>query len=88
MDALLFGGLRGIVGTGGTLRVPRHASGGQLSVVIRPIPVADPLPDVAGHVVQTVALSGELRRLDATVAVLALVLDGEAALIRVRADGS
>ena len=57
------------------LRVTRDAAcGGELRVVVGPIPVAGPLPDVAGHVVEAVAVGRELRhRPDAAVAILARV---------------
>src|SRR5262245_11113914 len=45
-------GLGRIVGDRRPLRIARHSSGrGELPVVIGPIPIARPLPDIPGHVV-------------------------------------
>src|SRR6266487_2944379 len=51
------------------------ASLGELRVVIRTIPIAAPLPDVAGHVVKAVTIRRKFRdRCDAGVAIFARVL--------------
>src|SRR5437588_12746747 len=56
------GGARfaGIVAIGGTLRIAdRLLSGCNRGVVIMPIPIRTPLPDVARHVVQSLAVGRE-----------------------------
>src|SRR5437773_10222639 len=57
------------------------ASLGELRVVIRTIPVAAPLPDVAGHVVKAVTIRWKFRdRCDAGVAIFARVFHREFSL--------
>ena len=52
-----FGLSGGVEGFFRTLRISRDAAGfGQLLKIIGPIPVAAPLPDVAGHVVEAVGI--------------------------------
>src|SRR5271166_5954435 len=47
---------------------------GKLRVIVRPIPVAGPLPDVACHVIKSIAVGGKLRhRSNADVAIRACV---------------
>src|SRR5437016_4032641 len=59
---LPFPRLGGIEGRGRPLGVADRLAGpGQGFVVIRPVPVGAPLPDVAGHVVQAVAVRRVLR---------------------------
>src|SRR5437773_11323200 len=61
------------------------ASLGELRVVIRTIPVAAPLPDVAGHVVKAVTIRRKFRdRCDAGVAVFARVFHREFSLPGIR----
>src|SRR5215813_4483601 len=49
--------LRGIERGIRALRIPRYAAGsGQLTVIIRTIPVARPLPHIAGHIVQAISI--------------------------------
>ena len=61
VDLLGLVGLRWIVRTIGTTRVSRNAAGrSKLLVVIGPIPIACPLPDVACHVVKAVAVGWKL----------------------------
>src|SRR5512138_3249114 len=88
MHALFLGWLGGIVGRVRTLRVARHAAG-QLEPrkVVGTIPVAAPLPYVAGDIVEAVGVRWELcDRRDAFEAVLARVaaLQREPALVNVR----
>ena len=62
MDAFLHGGFCGIERVGRSLRVASDAADGrQLIVVVGAIPIADPLPDVAGDVMKPVRVRGELR---------------------------
>ena len=58
MDALFLGWLGGIEGFFRTLRVSRaNAAGtGKFLIIVWPIPIAAPLPDVARHVVEAVAI--------------------------------
>src|SRR5438094_9495815 len=57
MNFLLLARFGWIVGRGWTLRVARDASHcGESRVIVRTIPVAGPLPDVAGHVIEAVAV--------------------------------
>src|SRR5215471_16532148 len=60
------------------------ASGGQNLVVVGAVPVSGPLPDISGHVVETVAIRRIAPyRSDAGISVFAGVLRGEMALVRV-----
>src|ERR1700733_7707040 len=43
------------------MRVARHSLGGELGLIVRPIPVANPLPYIARHVVQSVPGGEKLR---------------------------
>src|SRR5262245_40246452 len=65
-------------------RILRNARARELRVVVRPVPVARPLPDVAGDVEESVVVGGIGRHLrDAAVGVGVRVLVGEVALVRV-----
>src|SRR5215471_12392008 len=60
------------------------ASGGQNLVVVGAVPVSGPLPDISGHVVETVAIRWIApHRSDAGISVFAGVLRGEVALVRI-----
>ena len=69
----------------GPWRVPCDARRrGQRGVVVGPIPVAHPLPDVAAHVVEPIAVGRELgHRGDAREAIGGAVLVGEVSLVGV-----
>src|SRR5580704_7828629 len=73
-----------VVGGGRPLRVVRYTAGAEILVVVRAVPVAGPLPDVAGHVVEFVSVRGELGDgREAGVAVFAGVLIREVAFMGV-----
>src|SRR4029079_12460111 len=78
--------LGGIERTIGAARVARDTAGrGQLRVVVRSVPIADPLPHVAGDVVKPVPVRRKLRhRRETDVRVLARVLVREMSLMTVR----
>jgi len=61
MHPFLHAGFSGIERVGRTLRVARDADRRQLTVVVRAIPIADPLPHIAGDIMQAVRVRGELR---------------------------
>src|SRR5262249_30713166 len=62
----------------GALRVDDHPPAGSLPIKVGLVPVVAPLPDVAGHVVQAVAVGREgLHRRGALVTVPGGVLPGE-----------
>src|SRR5215469_6370605 len=84
-NALLFARFGGVPGRIGPLWIARRpALRRQLLVVIRAVPVAGPLPDVARHVVESVRVGGKLRhRSDARESIRALVLEREMALVGV-----
>src|SRR5688572_7067447 len=82
MDALLFVRLGRIKRRIRAARIPGsfvHLR--QLGVVIGSIPIAAPLPDVAGHVVEAVTVGRKLRyRREARIAVVGGVLDRKLSL--------
>src|SRR5215831_14735236 len=84
-NALLFARFGGVPGRIGPLWIVRRpALRRQLLVVIRAVPVAGPLPDVARHVVESVRVGGKLRhRSDARESIRALVLERKMALVGV-----
>src|SRR5215468_7953255 len=86
MDALFLRWLGGVIGRIRSLRVPCNVSGrSELRVVIGAIPVADPLPDIAGHVVKPILVRWELRdRGDANVSICSSVFQWKLALIGIR----
>src|SRR6516164_4330640 len=62
MHLLELGWLGGVKRSVGTQRVSGDtADRGKLLVVVRPIPIARPLPDVSGHVVQAVRIRRVMR---------------------------
>src|SRR5208337_4808579 len=66
-------------------RVATNIFASSLNVAISPIPVAAPLPDVAGHVVQAVAIRREgAHRRSAYKSIFARILDREYSLVGVR----
>ena len=75
LHALLLGRLARVEGRVGALRVSCDASTPrELRVVVGSIPIAHPFPDVAGDIVQSVAVRRKLRdRPDASAAVFARV---------------
>src|SRR5439155_4814378 len=85
MDALLLVRLSRIKWRVRPLRVARHSTFvRQRLVVIRAIPIATPFPDVAGHVVKTVAVwRKRFHRCDAFVTVFARILHWKFSLPRV-----
>src|SRR5215510_16589568 len=86
MDALFLRWLGGVIGRVRSLRVPCNVSGrSELRLVIGAIPVADPLPDIAGHVVKPILVRWKLRdRGDASVSICSGVFQRKLALIGVR----
>src|SRR5262245_40015612 len=59
VDTFLFGGLGRVercAGAGGVAREPARR---ERAVIVRAIPIAAPLPDIAGHVVQPVRIGRE-----------------------------
>lgn len=61
MHFLGFVGFRWIIGSFRPMRVSRDApDGSELLVVVGPIPVAGPLPDVCCHVIQAIRIRGVL----------------------------
>ena len=85
MDAFLLLGFVGIEWRGRTLRVAGHGSGRrQLRVVVGPIPIAHPFPDIAGDVIQPIAVGGKLRHgRDAGEPIGARIVIGKVALVGV-----
>ena len=86
MDPLGLVGFIGIERRRGALRIAGHTAGGhQLLVIIGAIPIAGPLPDIAGHVIQSISVGSVLRHGgNPSVAVLARVGIWEVSLVRVR----
>src|SRR6188508_1342061 len=85
MDPHRLAGVARIERVGWALRVPGDGPRrGKLGIVVRAIPVAHPLPDVPGHVVEPVSVRGKLRHgCDAGKMVRTGVVIGEMALISV-----
>ena len=79
MNTLLFRGFSRVERRIRSLWIHCHAACfGQLRVVIRPIPIATPFPNVARHVVEAVAICRELsHRRKASITVLTAILDRE-----------
>src|SRR5271166_1710309 len=86
LNALFLCRLRGIEWHFGALRVSRDVAVlGKLFEIIGAIPVAAPLPDVASHVVEAVAIRGKrFHWRDTREAILAGILDREYSLVGVR----
>src|SRR5271170_1470019 len=85
MDFLGLVRLAGIVRCVGPLGIASDTSLiGELRIIVRPIPVGGPLPDVAGHVIKTVAISG-IRRdwANADLAIRARIFVWKMSLMRV-----
>ena len=85
MDALSFLRFGRVIGGVRALRVPGYrAGGGKLCVVVRPVPVAGPLPDVARHVIEAISIRWEMSDWRNTaVAVVPSVRVGEVTLMRI-----
>ncbi len=83
MDALFLRRLGGIEGSFRTLRISRHAASiGKLLEIVRAIPIAAPLPDVARHVVEAVAVCGKrFHRSDSSKSIFAGVLHRKLSLV-------
>src|ERR1700757_1419504 len=79
VDLFLFGRFRGIEGSFRAFRIARHSANlGELSVVVRAIPVGGPLPNVPGHVIKPVTIGQEVADGgDANETVSAGILNGE-----------
>src|SRR5271156_5211000 len=76
--------LRRIVSGIRPLRIPRYAHDLELPVVIRAIPVASPLPDIARHVIELISVRGKLRDWrDSGIPILAGIVIREMALMRI-----
>ena len=60
MHAFGLPGLGGVEAARGPLRVASHTARGLFGIGVRAIPIRAPFPDVAGHVVQAVAVGREL----------------------------
>src|SRR5262245_552744 len=86
MDPLLLGWLNGIKRRVRSFRVADYAAtADELRVVVGPIPIAAPFPNVAADVVKSVGVRRELRDgRNAGEAILAGVFDGELTLERIR----
>src|SRR5262245_13689011 len=86
LDALLVVRLGWIERRGGTVRIARDAAlGRELRVRVRAIPVADPLPHVAGDVVQPIGVGWKLRdRRDADELIVTSIRLREVPLMAVR----
>src|SRR6476659_7719592 len=85
MDSLLLVRLIGIQWRLGPLRIARHSAFVyERFIVIRPIPVGAPFPNVPGHVVKAVAIWRErFHRRDAFVTVFACIFHWKFSLPRV-----
>src|SRR6185437_11806202 len=85
-NTFLLSGLRRIERRIRPPRITRHAAGlGELRVIIRPIPIAAPFPNVTGHIEQAVAICRKLRdRRDARKPVLAGILNWKLSLKNIR----
>src|SRR5262249_52452769 len=68
-----------------TAWIAHHAAGGDQSlIVVRPVPVRGPLPDISGHVVESVSVRRIFRyRRDADESILSGVLNRKLSLVRV-----
>src|SRR5688572_7733105 len=61
MHTLRHAGLTGIERLSGARGIARNRLfGRQLRIIVRPVPVADPLPDVAADIVEAIPVSGKL----------------------------
>src|SRR5687767_3786336 len=85
-DTLGGAGLLRIEAVGGALRVSRHlGGGGKRTVIVGPVPIGAPLPDVAAHVMQSEPVGWKgLDRRGAGVPVFPAVGRRKLALPRVR----
>src|SRR5437016_5952345 len=86
MDALLLVRLSRVEWRSRSLWIHRDsACFGQCLVVIRPIPIATPFPNVAGHVVEAVAVRWEVsHRRKASITIFTGILDRELSLPSIR----
>src|SRR5215467_3526101 len=69
----------------GAMRVARNtAAGSELPIVVRTIPVACPLPHIAGHIIEAIGIRREFRhRRNAYIAIIASIFIGEMPLMRI-----
>src|SRR4030095_7816254 len=83
LDPLFFRRLRWIERGVGPFGISRYAAGfGQIRVVVRPVPIAAPLPDVARHVVEAISVRRKFRHgRESDVTIPPLLFDRERSLV-------